>query len=161
PTAADLGRAVHRVLERLTAWPAAWDAGRIRPDWLARATGQAVRELRLPASAAATVQALARPLLARPELTRWLDPSQVAWAGNEVEIVHDGELLRLDRLVAVDTPAGREWWVLDYKLAHRPQDEPELREQMERYRRAVQAMQPGATVRAVLIGGAGAAVVVG
>lgn len=161
PTAADLGRAVHRMLERLTAWPAAWDAGRIRPDWLARATGQTVRELRLPASAAATVQALARPLLARPELTRWLDPSQVAWAGNEVEIVHDGELLRLDRLVAVDTPAGREWWVLDYKLAHRPQDEPQLRVQMERYRRAVQAMQPGATVRAVLIGGAGAAVVVG
>lgn len=160
PTAAELGRAVHRVLERLTAWTAAWEAGRVRADWLARASEQAAHELGLPASAAATVQALARPLLTRPELARWLDPSQVSWAGNEVEIVHDGELLRLDRLVAVDTPAGREWWVLDYKLAHRPQDEPALRSQMERYRSAVQAMQPGALVQAALVGGSGDLLVV-
>jgi ATP-dependent helicase/nuclease subunit A len=154
-SAADLGRAVHRALERLTALPAAWAGGVVRADWLARAAEQAVRELHLPVSATARVQALARPLISRPELTRWLDPTQVAWAANEVELVHEGELLRLDRLVAVDTPQGREWWVLDYKLAHRPQDEPELQAQMARYRRAVQALKPGEVIRTALIGGAG------
>ena len=151
-SAADLGRAVHRVLERLTAHAAAWQGGRVRADALLRAGETAAREFQVPPGA---VHAATQRLLQGEDVARWLDPSGVAWAANEVELVHDGQVLRLDRLVARDTAAGREWWVLDYKLAHRPQEEPALREQMARYLAAVRAIQPGQPVRGAFISGAG------
>ena len=39
-----------------------------------------------------------------------------------------GDVLRLDRLVARQAGTTLEWWVLDYKLQHHPQDLPAYRE---------------------------------
>ena len=53
------------------------------------------------------------------------------------------------------------WWVLDYKLQHRPQDLPAYHEQLHRYREAVRRAQPGAAVRCAFISGEGALIEVG
>lgn len=61
--------------------------------------------------------------------------------------------MRMDRLVCLK--ADQAWWVLDYKLATRPQDLPTLRDQLAQYRQAVQRLQPGQTVRAAFVTGDG------
>jgi len=77
------------------------------------------------------------------------DAAHVDWHGNEVAIHHEGELLRIDRLVRhVQT---QEWWVLDYKSALNPQSRPELIGKMQRYRTAVQLAHPSAIVRAAFL----------
>jgi len=73
-----------------------------------------------------------------------------------VALDHEGQLLRIDRLVAIDTPEGRHWWVLDYKLGHRPQHSQTYQVQMARYVAAVSALQPGERVSAALVSGEGA-----
>jgi len=77
----------------------------------------------------------------------------VDWAGNEVELHHEGELLRLDRLVR--RSADGAWWVLDYKSAAQPEQDEELVGQLRRYRRAVEAAHPGARVRTAFLTGQG------
>ncbi len=74
---------------------------------------------------------------------------------HEVAVVEGGEPLRIDRLVALAGPQGREGWVLDNKLATRPHEQAELRAQLQRYRRAVKQLQPGQVVRAAFITGQG------
>ena len=49
----------------------------------------------------------------------------------------------------------RVWWVLDYKLRHRPQQLAAYGEQMHRYREAVRRAQPGDEVRCAFVTGAG------
>ena len=72
-----------------------------------------------------------------------------------------GETLRIDRLVALAEGEGEgeggrlSWWVLDYKLHGTPAELPAYREQLQRYRAAVQALQPGDTVRGAFITGRG------
>ena len=148
---AQLGRAVHRVLEWLTARPVAQ-----RNAALPEAARAAAAEFGLGAADGPTLEQLVRPILFNPDLQPWLDPGALAWAGNEVELVDGGDVLRLDRLVARRLDSGaHEWWVLDYKLQHQPQELPAYREQLSRYQRAVQALQPGEAVRAAFISGAG------
>ncbi|MBS7808429.1 UvrD-helicase domain-containing protein [Variovorax sp. PCZ-1] len=65
------------------------------------------------------------------------DENQIDWQANEAEILYEGQLLRLDRLVK--HTATQTWWVIDYKSALQPQLQPALREQLQRYRRAVAA----------------------
>ena len=73
-------------------------------------------------------------------------------------LYHQGELLRLDRLVRRRTP--QEWWVLDFKSAARPERDAGLVDKMQRYRRAVEAAQPGAAVKAAFLTGQGRMVVI-
>ena len=81
------------------------------------------------------------------------------WAGNEVPVSAGEELLRIDRLVALEAEDGTlQWWVLDYKLEHTPEQLPAYRDQMRRYREAVQHAQPGAVVRCAFLTGSGAVV---
>ena len=54
-----------------------------------------------------------------------------------------------------------EWWVLDYKSAHRPEEQPGLVEQMNRYRNAVRHANPGAVVRVAFLTGEGRVVELG
>jgi ATP-dependent helicase/nuclease subunit A len=137
--AAMLGRAVHRRLEWIAASAANGPA-------LAAA---AAAEFGLPLEAAADVERIAQAVLGAPALAHLFDPAALRWAGNEVSVADEGELLRIDRLV--QTAADGTWWVLDYKLAARPQALPELRAQLARYRRAVQRLAPGERVRAGFI----------
>ena len=141
--AAVFGRAVHRLLERWS--PAA--AGR----WPQTHLPAVAREFALEAGAAREVQAMAERILHGEGAWAW-DPAAIEWQGNEVELVHQGELLRLDRLVR---RRGGPWWVLDYKSAARPQAEEALTAQLQRYREAVRALHGGAEVRAAFLTGQG------
>lgn len=140
-----LGQAVHRVLE--------WAASRgARADvvTLARA---AASEFGVGADEVARI---ASAILTSPACARFFDTPNLLWAGNEVAVAEGGDVLRIDRLVAVEAPPDRrEWWVLDYKLAWQPQSSELYREQMKRYREAVRLLQPDDVVRCALIGGSG------
>jgi ATP-dependent helicase/nuclease subunit A len=82
------------------------------------------------------------------------DANELAWQGNEVALMYQASLLRLDRLV--QHRRSGEWWVLDYKSAAQPQLQAELLAQLKTYRAAVQAAQPGQVVRAAFLAASGA-----
>ncbi len=145
--AARLGQAVHRALE----WATAAD-----PPRLADLAAAAAAEFGLADGSA--VQAIAARVLGSPSCAHLFDRRALAWAGNEVPVAgverQTGQVLRIDRLVCTAGGAPS-WWVLDYKLAGAPQLEAAYREQLDAYRRAVQALQPGDVVRAAFINAAG------
>jgi len=139
-----LGQAVHRTLE--------WATG-AQPI----VSGAALSELAQSAaaefdSAPDATERLARRILASTECARFFGGAALRWAGNEVPVSVGGEVLRIDRLVQLDDA----WWVLDYKLNHAPQELDDYREQLRRYRDAVQQLQAGAAVRCAFITGSGA-----
>ncbi len=85
----------------------------------------------------------------------WIwDAKQIDWQANEIELMHDGLLLRLDRLVK--HTATQTWWVIDYKSNPTPQHVPELKAQLLQYRAAVQAANPSSSVKAAFITSLGA-----
>jgi len=139
-----LGQAVHRTLE--------WATG-AQP----LASGTALSELAQSAaaefdSAPDATERLARRILGSAECARFFGGAALRWAGNEVPVSVDGEVLRIDRLVQLDDA----WWVLDYKLNHAPHELDDYREQLRRYRDAVRQLQAGAAVRCAFITGNGA-----
>ncbi|NRF69940.1 UvrD-helicase domain-containing protein [Aquincola sp. S2] len=145
-TAARLGQAVHRVLE----WAAQRAAGTRPRAELAAAAAQAFG---LDATAGAEIERRAAEVLDAPALARFFDPAALRWAGNEVPVAHDGDPLRIDRLVQIEADGC--WWVLDYKLASAPERLDDNRAQLRRYRDAIAALQPGDPVRAAFIAGGG------
>ena len=94
----------------------------------------------------------------QPSIVVFFGGPTLRWSGNEVAVAEAGEVLRIDRLVELEDEGRRTWWVLDYKLSHAPEAMDVYRAQLLRYRRAVQAAQPGAEVRCAFITGAGAVV---
>lgn len=147
--AARVGEALHRLLEGVTlgALPgpgvAAW------PAMLLRAVAA---EFGLPMTRVADAVAMADRILRGEGGWAW-DPTQVAWAENEVPLHHGGLLLRIDRLVQRRTDG--QWWVLDYKSAAHPHKDEALMQQLRRYRQAVQACHPQAAVQAAFLTGQG------
>ena len=131
------GQAMHRLLE----WGALSE----------RHVRAITREFRLDAAQAQTALAGAQRILAGAGAWAW-DSAVVSWQGNEVELAFGGQSLRLDRLVQ-RCDAGHEghWWVLDYKSNAAPHELPELRQQMQVYRDAVQAVYPAQTVKAAFL----------
>jgi hypothetical protein len=115
----------------------------------------AAREFR---ASAGEVERLARRILGSPACARFFGGSAARWSGNEVAVAEAGEVLRIDRLVALDEDGRRTWWVLDYKLHHRPEGLGEYRSQLLRYRRAVQSLEPSAEVRCAFITGEGSVI---
>ena len=95
-----LGQVVHRGLELLTALPLA----QREPARVSKAVHAAAQALQLPPSHWRDAVERVSTILAQPELQRWLDPQALRWAGNEVTLSDGGDILRIDRLVAVDTP---------------------------------------------------------
>ena len=136
--ASRVGQAMHRLLQ--------WG------DASAAAVTAAAREFALNAGQADQAADMARRI--RAGHAAWVfDNAQLAWQGNEVEIMFEGRLLRLDRLVRrIDSEA---WWVLDFKTSTEPLGQTGLIEQLFTYRRAVQSMHPQATVRAAFLTGDG------
>jgi ATP-dependent helicase/nuclease subunit A len=114
----------------------------------------------LPAEAALAAQA-ANAVLVSPAFAPFRSGPGLLWAGDEVPVSEAGEVLRIDRLVARDEAGQRVWWVLDYKLDHAPQQQPDYLAQMARYRQAVAQLQPGELVRSALVSGAGEVIEVG
>ena len=141
-----LGEAMHRLLET-------W---RPRGDWAPAQLREVQRNFGLDAATAQQAAAMARRIVHGEGSWSW-DASQVDWQGNEVELHFGGELLRLDRLVRRRDTG--EWWVLDFKSAARPERQPELLQQMQRYREAVAAANGGARVRTAFLTAQGTMVV--
>ena len=153
--AAVLGRVVHRAMEVLTLRPTSERSPSVR----AAAVAAAAREFAASRTQAASADEVVGRWLDAPQLAAWLDPAQCAWAGNEHSLAHGGDVLRIDRLVRLETAGGPAvWWVLDYKLEHRPQDRPEYRAQLGRYAEAIRAAlapEDPADVQAAFITGRG------
>jgi len=142
------GQALHRLLEGWAGGTRAFALNQLR---------RVAREFALTDAMAGEAAAMAQRILSGEGAWAW-DGAAVDWQGNEVPLHHEGELLRLDRLVR---RAGTgEWWVLDYKAATRPEQQDELIGQLRRYRAAVQAACPGAPVQAAFLTGRGRLVVV-
>ncbi|MHB1200996.1 MAG: 3'-5' exonuclease, partial [Polaromonas sp.] len=142
---ARIGKAMHRLLE--------W-GGSSSPQYVTAVA----REFRLSPAQAAQAAALAQRIQASEGAWAW-SPDAVAWQGNEVDLVYQGRPLRLDRLVQrKDAGFEGQWWVLDYKSATAPQQQPALVAQLQAYRAAVQLIYPDATVKAAFLTGQGAMV---
>ena len=139
------GKAMHRLLE--------WGG-----DLTAAQVVAVAREFALNPAQASHASALVQRIMAGEGAWAWRD-DVVAWHGNEVDLMHEGQALRLDRLVQ-RKDAGHEghWWVLDYKSAGAPERQSALIAQMQAYRAAVQRAYPAATVRAAFLTGLGTVV---
>jgi len=148
PASARIGKAMHRLLE--------W--GGPSSD---EHVGAVAREFRLNPAQALEASALAQRIFRGAGAWAW-NQEAVAWQGNEVDLVYQGQPLRLDRLVR-RKDAGHEgqWWVLDYKSAPAPEQQPALRAQLLAYRAAVQLIYPDATVKAAFLTGLGTVVELG
>ncbi len=146
---ARVGLALHRLLQ----WRPT-PAGDF--EWTPLHVQAASREFGLDAEQGQQALAIARRIVSGPAAWVW-DAARLTQWGNEVELFHQGDLLRLDRLVR-ERGAGAEpgaWWVLDFKSAAHPERQPELLAQMNRYRQAVAQACPGEPVRVALIGSQG------
>ncbi len=137
-TSARRGQAMHRLLE----WGSINGAN----------IHAAMREFDLTPEQGSEAADMARRILQGEGAWAW-DVQLVGWQGNEVELTYLGETLRLDRLVQRRDTG--EWWVLDYKSPHAPQDDALLVNQLQTYRDAVRAIYPDAAVRAAFLTGAG------
>jgi ATP-dependent helicase/nuclease subunit A len=113
-------------------------------------------EFSLSLERAQAAQAMAECMVRGEAAWAW-DIARLDQWSNEVALVHQGESLRLDRLVRTQVQAGESatWWVLDFKTATHPEDQPELLAQMRSYHAAVSAAYPGALVRLAFINAEG------
>ncbi len=150
--ASRMGEAMHWLLEHVGESPG---------GWLPQRAAQLQRRFALDAAQAEHAERLARTILHGEGSWAWAREA-VLEAFNEVEITHQGQRLRIDRLVRrrVSAHAPEAWWVLDYKSAAQPERDAALIAQVQRYRSALQAHMPQATVHAALLSGDGRQVVV-
>ena len=142
------GQALHQLLERWTPDAETFGAAQLR---------RVARQFLLDDGQVSEAAAMAQRILQGDGAWAW-NEAVIDWHGNEVELLDDGELLRLDRLVRCR--GSGEWWVFDYKSAARPQQQPQLLAQLRRYRQAVAAANLGASVKAAFLTGQGRLVVV-
>jgi len=149
--ASRIGQAMHALLESLQGAPPPGAGEPFAADALARVS----RDFALTTEMASTAAAMATRILRGEGAWCW-DAALLDWQGNEVTVMHQGQTLRIDRLVRrrLAGEAG-EWWVLDFKSAARPGEQAALLEQLRRYRTAVQAANPGEPVRGALLGSDG------
>ncbi|HRM54632.1 MAG TPA: 3'-5' exonuclease, partial [Ottowia sp.] len=148
-----VGEAMHWLLEHAADTP---------QGWLPERVAQARRRFGADADQAARAETLARRILTGDAAWAWAG-GEVLEAFNEIELTHQGQRLRIDRLVRRRAGAhGHEaWWVLDYKSAARPERDALLVEQLGRYREAVSLIHPGQTVVAAFLSADGRVVSVG
>ncbi|MFM7330903.1 MAG: UvrD-helicase domain-containing protein [Brachymonas sp.] len=123
--AARIGMGMHRLLELY------------QPQLdLQPLTAMIAASLQLSAEQAAQALQAAQRMVQGEAAWVWSD-EVIDWQANEVELLHAGQLLRLDRLVRRrDTGV---WWVIDYKSARNPQQSAALRAQLLGYGEAVKA----------------------
>ncbi len=141
------GQAVHRLLE-------GWVPG---GEFGAAHLRSVAREFRLDGALGQEAAKTAQRILTGEGAWAW-DRQQVQWQGNEVPLHHEGESLRIDRLVR--RASSGEWWVFDFKSSFRPEGQEELLAQMRRYRAAVRVAYPGSAVNAAFLTGQGKMIIV-
>ena len=137
--AIDEGIALHGLLERLTdsgMWPVHLPETPVIARWLD-----------CPAPVAEVVRAQAGAILAQPELRRFYDPALHRAARNEMDVIADGRLMRLDRVVIFDD----EVWILDYKRAYLAVEQAGYAAQLAQYRAALAPVFGDRRLRSALI----------
>jgi ATP-dependent helicase/nuclease subunit A len=140
-----IGLALHRLLE--------WRPTPVRDfQWTPEHVQAVAREFSLDAAQARDALAMADRIVKGDAAWAWDEAALDHW-GNEVALLHQGESLRLDRLVRRRDSA--EWWVLDYKSAARPELDPAKVAQMHGYRTAMALARPGERVRLAFINAQG------
>ena len=141
---ARVGKAMHRLLER--------------GDLSAQAASRVAREFALNPEQLQSAQTKALRIRTGAAAWAW-DAAAIAWQGNEVELTHEGETHRLDRLVQrKDTVHAGHWWVLDYKTAAHPEQQAGLVEKMKTYKSALAAIYPEQVVKAAFLTADGAVI---
>lgn len=133
------GSLLHLLMERLTeaaVWPVQIPAVRGVAQWLGCSMAQS-----------AVVCEQAAQILASKPLEKFFDPDQFVFARNEMELIHHGELIRLDRVVMLDDA----FWILDYKRNYFEFQQADYQAQLEQYRRACRALFPGVRICCALI----------
>lgn len=143
--AARWGQAVHRLLQWCPTPVAGFDWDETHQRAIERAHG-------LDAVRSAAALAAARRIVRGEAAWAW-DPARIEHWGNEVDLVHQGQALRIDRLVrergnGVGTGA---WWVIDFKSHEAPHTVAAHREQLLGYRAALLANEPTQPVRLAFI----------
>lgn len=126
-------------MERLTntgQWPLTVPAAAIVARWLGCSFDDAL-----------TVCAQAQCILSQAALECFFDPSRYSFARNEMEVVHDGVVKRMDRVVIVDGSL----WILDYKRNLYDFQHASYRQQLQEYRVACEQLFPGLPVHTALI----------
>lgn len=125
------GVALHALMERLTnhvsVWPIHIPSAEVIANWLPCALGVAkvVRE-----------QALA--ILSESSLRRFFHPEEFSFARNEMDVVYQEQLMRLDRLVVL----GDEVWILDYKRQLLDSEQSGYQDQLRTYAAALAPLYP-------------------
>lgn len=134
------GIALHALLERLSnnasAWPFVMPATETIAGWL-------------PCSSvmAQTIRGQAEAILGNLQLERFFHPGQHLYARNEMEVLHEQQLLRLDRVVVFAT----EVWVLDYKRQLLPSQRTDYLLQLQTYAQALRGFFADKKIRGALI----------
>ncbi|MBI3283845.1 MAG: UvrD-helicase domain-containing protein [Burkholderiales bacterium] len=134
------GIALHALLERLSNNAAGWPL--LIPDAATIAAW-------LPCSAtiAQAVRAQAEAVLTNAALEKFFHPAQYVYARNEMDILHEQQLLRLDRVVVFDD----EVWVLDYKRQLLPAQRSAYLAQLQGYAEALREIFSDKVIRGALI----------
>ncbi len=133
------GKRLHALMERLThgaEWPVTLPPVAAVARWLACTVDEA---------AIACDQA--RCILSQPSLACFFDPASYAFARNEMELVHRGKSMRIDRLVILDDAL----WILDYKRNLYEWQQDGYQQQLARYRNACVELFPGKPIITALI----------
>ncbi|MCW8200651.1 DNA helicase UvrD [Verminephrobacter aporrectodeae subsp. tuberculatae] len=154
PPAARQGEAMHQLLEQAGVAGASLATLRAQ-GWPAARVARLAQDFEITLDAARQAARTARCILTGAGAWAW-DGAAVDQAMNEAPLRHQGQSLRIDRLVHCHQPPERAgWWVLDYKSAAEPGRQPALMVQLQRYREAVQSQTPGERVRAAFLTGDG------
>ena len=133
------GKRLHALMERLTnpgLWPVSMPPVPVAARWLG-----------CDEAAAAVACEQAECILSQPSLQRFFDPARHVFARNEMELVHRGELMRVDRLVMFDDAL----WILDYKRNLYEWQQPDYQQQLARYRNACLELFGGKPVSTALV----------
>jgi ATP-dependent helicase/nuclease subunit A len=136
---AAIGRAVHRLLQWLPVAQSLEPQGLSRDvlhDWPLHELQAAGHEFQLTPAALSTAHGMAQAMANGEAAWLW-DAQQIDWQANEYELVYQGRVLRIDRLVK--RRDSQAWWVIDFKSASQPELSNVLVHQMTAYGRAVQS----------------------
>lgn len=150
------GRVFHRALEWATATSVEQRTRQRVGHWVTKAADTlpvpASVSQGLPSNWQDAVLDQVWQVLQHPGNQAWLDPARCDWAGNEVELWHEGRLMRLDRLVAHREADGDlHWWAIDFKMHDNPLQVPAYVNQVAAYVKAVAAIEPQAKVSGAFI----------
>ncbi|MBY0574220.1 MAG: UvrD-helicase domain-containing protein, partial [Undibacterium sp.] len=135
------GIALHALMEKLTnntvgVWPIQVPTAERIAAWLPCAL-----------SVASIVREQAVSILGQAQLARFFHAEKFVFARNEMDIVFQQQVLRIDRLVAFED----EVWILDYKRQLLISQRDEYQAQLAMYKSAVAAVYPQKKIKTALI----------